>query len=62
MSYEDSVLDHADQAGNLSTADATHLLREHGCTLGDLYEDSHGLNDARLRELNAEALLAWLGY
>lgn len=60
MTYEDSVLDHADQAGNLSTADAAHLLREHGCTLSDLYEDDHGISQAR--ELNAEALLAWLGY
>ena len=53
MGFEDSVLDHADHNGNLSTADAHQLLKEHGCSLSDMDDAS---------ERNAEALLAWLGY
>jgi hypothetical protein len=60
--YEDSVLEAADHDGNLSTADAVKLLKEHGATLDDLYEDSHGVSWAALDARNAEALLAWLGY
>jgi len=62
MTYADTVLDHADQEGNLSHADASRLLREHGCSLIDLYEDDHGISAIHLDERNAEALLAWLGY
>ena len=61
-SYEDSVLAAADDNGNLSHADASHLLREHGFTLDDLYEDNHDVSWVALDERNAEALLAWLGY
>lgn len=60
--YKESVLDHADHHGNLSYADAAKLLHDHGFSLGDLYEDSHGVSWAHLDERNAEALLAWLGY
>jgi len=56
------VLDHADQDGNLSRADAVQLLGEHGFTLDDLYEDNHGVSWCHLDARNAEALLAWLGY
>jgi hypothetical protein len=61
-SYEDSVLDAADDAGNLSLADTRKLLSEHGCTLDDVYADSHGVDSVALDEFNAEALLFWLGY
>ena len=60
--YEDSVLDAADDNGNLSHADAQKLLREHGFSLDDIYEDHHGVSWVALDERNAEALLAWLGY
>jgi len=60
--FEESVLDHADQDGNLSRADAVQLLGEHGFTLDDLYEDNHGVSWCHLDARNAEALLAWLGY
>jgi len=60
--FEDSVLDAADDNGNLSHADASRLLREHGFSLDDLYEDNHGVSWVALDERNAEALLAWLGY
>jgi hypothetical protein len=60
--YEDSVIDAADDAGRLSHADAERLLKEHGFTLDDVYEDNHGVSWVALDERNAEALLAWLGY
>lgn len=60
--YEDSVLDAADENGNLSYADASKLLSEHGFSLDDIYADSHGVSWVALDERNAEALLAWLGY
>ena len=60
--YEESVMDHADHEGNLSHGDAARLLQDHGFTLGDLYEDSHGVSWCHLDARNAEALLAWLGY
>ena len=60
--YEESVLDHADHNGNLSAADARHLLAEHGFTLADLFADHHGVSWAALADRNAEALMAWLGY
>ena len=62
LTFEESVLDHCDQAGNLSHADACQLLAEHGFSLGDIYEDSHGVSWAHLDARNGEALLAWLGY
>ena len=60
--FEDSVLAAAGDDGNLSYADASKLLCEHGFTLDNLYEDSHGVSWVALDERNAEALLAWMGY
>ena len=62
LTFEDSVLDHADEACNLSLGDTQALLGQHGFTLSDLYEDNHGVSWVHLDERNAEALLAWLGY
>ena len=62
VSYEDSVLEAADENGNLSYADAERLLSEHGATLEDVYEDDNGVDPVALDSRNAEALLAWLGY
>jgi hypothetical protein len=62
FSYEDSVLDAANDAGNLSLADTRKLLSEHGFTLDDVYADPHGVDPVALDEFNAEALLHWLGY
>lgn len=62
LTYEDSVLDYADQDGNLSHADASKLLADHSFTLDDVYEDNHGVSWLHLDARNAEALLAWLGY
>jgi hypothetical protein len=62
LSYEDSVLDAADDAGNLSLADTRKLLSEHGFTLDDVYADSHGVDPVALDERNAESILHWLGY
>jgi hypothetical protein len=61
-SYEDSVLDAADESGNLSHADAVRLLADHGETLDAIYEDDHGVSWVALDARNAEAILAWLGY
>lgn len=60
--YEDSVLDVADDDGNLNRTDAVKLLAEHGFTLDDIYADNHGVSWVALDARNAEALLAWLGY
>ena len=60
--FEDSVLDAADDNGNLSYVDAQRLLSDHGFTLDDVYEDNNGVSWVALDERNAEALLAWLGY
>jgi hypothetical protein len=62
FTYEESVLDAADEDGNLSRADAVQLLKEHSFTLDDIYADNHGVSWVALDERNAEALLAWLGY
>ncbi len=62
FTYEDSVLDAADENGNLSRSDASRLLSEHGFTLDDLYADNHGVSWVALDARNAEALLCWLGY
>ena len=61
-SYEDSVLDAADDNGNLSFADTRKLLSEHGFSMEDLYADPNGVDPVALDEFNAEALLFWLGY
>lgn len=60
--YEDSVIAHADDDGNLSRNDTIKLLSDHGFSLDDIYEDNHGVSWAHLDARNAEALLAWLGY
>lgn len=61
-SFEESVLDAADCHGNLSHGDATELLKQHGFTLADVYEDCHDVNPVWLDQRNAQALLFWLGY
>ena len=60
--YEDSVLAHADEDGNLNRNDTIKLLSDHGFTLDDVYADNHGVSWAHLDARNADALLAWLGY
>ena len=60
--FEDSVLDCADENGCLSYADAKKLLAEHGEELDAIYEDNRGVSWVALDERNAEALLARLGY
>ena len=62
FTYEDSVLDHANEQGNLSHTIATKLLSDHGFTLDDIYENNNGVSWVALDARNAEALLAWLGY
>ena len=62
MTYTDSVLDHTDANGNLSYSVANQLLREHGFTIEDIYEDNHGVCPVALDEHNAQAILHWLGY
>lgn len=62
MTYEDSVLDYADENGNLTYKVANQLLREHGFTHDDVYEDRHGVDPVALDAHNAQALLYWLGY
>jgi hypothetical protein len=61
-SFEDSVLDHADHEGNLSTGDATKLLEDHGFTWDDVHACNNEVSWSHLEAGNAEALLAWLGY
>ncbi len=62
FTYEDSVLEAADENGNLSYAQAQRLLADHGETLDAIYEDKRGVSWVALDERNAEALLCWLGY
>jgi hypothetical protein len=62
LTYEDSVLDHADHEGNLSAGDAAKLLADHSFTWDDVHADSNGVSWSHLEDRNAEALLAWLGY
>ena len=54
--YEDSVLDAADDDGNLDLNDACHLLNQHDALLTDYISETGD------KQLNAEGLLAWLGY
>jgi hypothetical protein len=61
-SYEESVIDHADEDGNLTDSDASRLLKEHGFSWWHVLADAHGINLEALSNNNAEALLAWLGY
>jgi hypothetical protein len=60
--YEESVWEAADEAGNLSHADAERLLADHGFTLEDVYSENHEVSWVALDQRNAGALLNWLGY
>ena len=60
--YSESVLDAADNDGNLSYPDAQRLFKAHGLTLEAIYENPQGVCPVALDARNAEALLAWLGY
>ena len=62
FTYRDSVLDHADDNGNLSQADAEQLLGEHGFTLAHVYADLQGFDSGAVDACDAETLLGWLGY
>ena len=62
FSYEESVIDAADENGNLSWPDAQRLFADHSERFDAVYEDNHGLPWVALDERNAEALLSWLGY
>ena len=62
ISYEDSVIEAADENGNLSLINAINLLEEHGFTMDDIYEDPRDVSLIALDERNAIALLNWLGY
>ena len=46
--YSESVHDFTDHHGNLSRADATRLLADHGFTWSDVYADHHGVSWANL--------------
>ncbi len=60
--YEESVLEAANDEGNLSYANAQRLLGEHSQTLEDIYADNNGVDPVALDARNAQALLHWLGY
>lgn len=62
FSFEESVLAYADHQGNLSRGDAAALLSEHGYSLSDLACHQRGISWTELAQLNAQALLTWLGY
>ena len=62
LNYEDSVLECADENGNLSYEDAKKLLGEHGVSLDDIYENNNGVSWVALDARNVQALLNWLGY
>jgi hypothetical protein len=62
LTYEDSVLEYADDDGNLSFEDTKRLLSDHGFSLSDIYEDNHNVSWVELDARNAQALLNWLGY
>jgi len=56
MTYEDSVLEHADEYGCLTLALAKQLFAEHGSDYWQAHKDGMDLT------LNATKLLNWLGY
>ena len=62
ISYEDAVLEVADENDNLSLKHAVKLLADHGFTMDDVYEDPGDVSPIALDERNAYALLNWLGY
>jgi hypothetical protein len=55
--YEDSVIDCTDENGNLSAVDAARLVEDHSLLPSDAIGELGAVH-----WLNAEALLAWLGY
>jgi hypothetical protein len=55
-SYEESVLAHADEDGDLSVADLAQLFKAHGTSVAAAEEDGYR------GDLNAQAALHWLGY
>ena len=57
MTYEESVLDCADEYGCITLKDAKRLFAEHGSD----YWDAH-FKDGMPITLNAAKLLDWLGY
>ena len=54
--FEESVMYHADDYGNLTLADAKRLFKEHGMDYYDARQD--GMEAT----LKAHKLLDWLGY
>ena len=60
--YEDAVLEVADENDNLPLKYATKLLADHGFTMDDVYADPGDVSPIALDERNAYALLNWLGY
>jgi hypothetical protein len=62
FTYRLHVLDFTDHNGNLSSADATKVLADHGFTWDDVHACNNGVSWSHLEDNNAEALLAWLGY
>ena len=62
FTYRLSVLDFTDHNGNLTSADATKVLADHGFTWDDVHACNNGVSWSHLEDNNAEALLAWLGY
>jgi hypothetical protein len=54
--YEDSVLAHTNDEGCLDLNDACNLLYQHEALLTDY------LTETGDKSLNAEQMLAWLGY
>jgi hypothetical protein len=62
-SFEQSVLDHADEHGNLTYSEATHLLKMHNTTWKDAYSDVFGFTHwPRMQSCHAQTLLEFLGY
>lgn len=58
-SYDDSVLDSADDDGNLSEALARKLFADHSADLGEWLES---VDAELLGRWSAEGMLSWLGY
>ena len=54
--YEDQVLSVTDEDGCLDLNDACHLLNQHDALLTDYLQETGD------KSLNAESMLAWLGY
>lgn len=57
-SFEDSVLDAADEQGNLSKEDALQLVYEHSMDWSEWVKSCPMGTNQR----DAEAILSWLGY